>query len=309
MPFKHLDKLLDRFQSKDNNNNNNNNNNNTPPPIPESSKPAPAHPVVASVTTPASYWQADFSPSAPVSTNFKYELGDGGWGNNELENYVAAKENSFHTPSHELVIRAIIASNRPDNKTKYTSARLTSHQRLERKRGYLEATITAPSATGIWPAFWLLPEEPFKWPTDGEVDIFEAWNGETTNHCCLHWGHFNREDANKHRVVETPIKNLSHKHTYGFAWEQPEDGGGGRCVWYIDGKSVMKAQKPAGTRRFEEWRIILNVAVGGDVCNGQTPSDGCYDLIVHELKMCLGPEGRWQRFDRDWVKTKEGHAM
>jgi len=278
-----------------------------PPPVPHhSTRPKST----TSTITPATYWEADFSSSASVSTNFAHETGDGGWGNNELENYTDNSTNSFHSSNDELVLRALVNSKNADNKTRYTSARLTSHQRLEKRRGYVEATITAPSAKGIWPAFWLLPADPFKWPEDGEVDIFEAWNGEAMNHSCLHWGHFNGPDSQKHRVTEHPIHDMRATHSYGFAWEQPEgEGEGGRCVWYIDGKSVMKAQKPAGTRRFEDWRIILNVAIGGDVCQGKIPTDGTYDMIVHELKMCLGPEGRWQRFERDWVKTKEGHAM
>ncbi|TID18001.1 glycoside hydrolase family 16 protein [Venturia nashicola] len=278
-------------------------NTNTPPQIPFSSKPQSD---TSSSSSP--YWKADFSPSCPVSTNFKHEIGDWGWGNNELENYTSDPTNSFHTERHELVLRAIIASNQPDSKSRYTSARLTSHQLLERRRGYIEATVTAPSARGIWPAFWLLPQEPFKWPEDGEVDIMESWNAETMNHACMHWGHFNGQDSQKHRVVESSISNIRAMHVYGFAWEQPECGDGGRCVWYIDGKAVMKAHKPPGTRRFEEWRIILNVAVGGDVCCGVVPSDGCYDLVVHGLKMCDGPGGGgWHRFEKDWHKTREGH--
>jgi beta-glucanase (GH16 family) len=297
---KKLDKFLDRSGLKDR----------TPPSIPFSSKPPP----LPSSSKPANssgrlqpYWQADFSPSVPISTNFKHELGDHGWGNNELENYVDLPKNSFHTSSNQLVIRAIAASNLPTNK--YTSARLTSHQRLARPSGYVVALLSPPSANGIWPAFWILPAEPFQWPNEGEVDIFEAWNGERENHCCLHWGHYNGEDWNKHRVVATPLSNINKQHTYGFAWEQPVQGEGGRCVWYIDGKPVMKAERPHGTRRFEEWRIILNVAIGGNVCKGQVPSDGCYDLVVHDLKMCEAPEGGWSQFERDWQKANEGHAL
>jgi beta-glucanase (GH16 family) len=303
MNFKHsFDKLLDRLDLKDK----------IPPSIPFSSKPPPiptsSKPIDSTSSTPLrAYWQADFSPSAPITTNFQHELGDGGWGNQELENYVAAPENSFHTPSNQLVIRAITASRRPENK--YTSARLTSHQRLSRRSGYLVASLTAPCAKGIWPAFWILPAEPFRWPEDGEVDIFEAWNNERENHSCMHWGHYDGEDWNKHRVVETPLPHPNKQHTYGFAWDQPEQGEGGRCVWYIDGKAVMKAGRPPGIRRFEDWRIILNVAMGGTVCKGQVPSDGCYDLVVHELKMCEEPEGGWPQFERDWLDTRDGHAM
>lgn len=305
MPFKDsLGKLMNKLDNKlDQLGTSHNTFTDSPPQIPFSSKPQPD----SSSNSP--YWKADFSPAVPVSKNFKHETGDGGWGNNELENYTSEPTNSFHTERHELVLRAVIASNQPDNKSRYTSARLTSHQLLDKRQGYIEATVTAPSARGIWPAFWLLPQEPFRWPEDGEIDIMESWNAETMNHACMHWGHFNGEDSQKHRVVETSISNIRATHVYGFAWEQPEAGDGGRCVWYIDGKAVMKASKPPGTRRFEEWRIILNIAVGGNVCSGVLPNDGCYDFVIHELKMCDGPRGSWQQFENDWRKTKEGHAM
>ncbi|KAF2418039.1 concanavalin A-like lectin/glucanase [Tothia fuscella] len=301
MSFKNkFDKFLDRLEIKDK----------IPPSIPFLSKP-PSVPSASKPTSshssPQPYWQANFSPDVPVNTNFQHELGDNGWGNNELENYVDSPQNSFHTPSNQLIIRAIAASDLPNNK--YTSARLTSHQRLAKCSGYVVASLTPPSANGIWPAFWSLPAEPFQWPNEGEVDIFEAWNGERVNHCCMHWGHHNGEDWNKHRVVDLPLSNIHKQHTYGFAWQQPEHGEGGRCIWYIDGKAVMKAEKPAGMRRFEEWRVILNVAVGGNVCGGKVPSDGSYDLVVHDLRMTESPEGGWSQFERDWSKANEGHAQ
>lgn len=280
----------------------------TAPPIPYSSKPQANSPSQPPSIPPKPYWHPRFDPSIAVNQYFQHELGDHGWGNNELENYVSSPSNSFHTSSNALVIRAIIASAR--DRDKYTSARLLSHQRLSRRCGYLEARITAPSASGIWPAFWLLPEEPFSWPTDGEVDIMEAWNGERKNHSCLHWGQHNGEDWDKHRVVVTPLQDLDHPagHVYGFAWDQPQyrSREGGRMVWYIDGRPVMKAWKPKGTRRFEEWRILLNVAVGGNVCNGRVPADGCYDLVVHDIGLYEEPHGGWQRFEHDFKHTNEG---
>ena len=71
----------------------------------------------------------------------------------------------------------------------------------------------------------------------------------------------------------------------------------------------MKSSKPGGTRRFEDFRIILNVAIGGDVCNGNLPRDGTYEMKVHELKMCESIEGGWDKFEEDWRRTREGRPM
>lgn len=279
---------------------------NNPPPIPTYSKPGSN----GSGTYMTPYFQPKLDPSVPVSQNFRYELGSHGWGNNELQNYVDLPANSFHTPSGKLVIRAIANSGAPDGQ-KYTSARLTSHQTLSRNRGSLTVRLTAPCASGVWPAFWLLPADPFSWPTDGEVDIFESWNGDRINHSCLHWGHFNGEDYWKHRVRENSIPDMDRPdgHVFNFVWDQPDNGHGGRLIWFIDGQPAMRAEIPAGTRRLADFRIIANVALGGNVCNGLIPRDGSYDLVVHDLKFDEQPVGGWEGFNRAWAAAQDGHTM
>jgi beta-glucanase (GH16 family) len=106
------------------------------------------------------YWEAKWD----LINGWRHETGASGWGNAELQDYTNDQRNS-HVDGTTLIMKAIVEPGR------ITSARLTSHKTLERDRGYLSARITAPSAEGVWPAFWMLPKEPFSWPTDGEVDI------------------------------------------------------------------------------------------------------------------------------------------
>ncbi|KAF2149456.1 glycoside hydrolase family 16 protein [Myriangium duriaei CBS 260.36] len=281
------------------------------------------------------YWQP--SLSSPIDTSFRHELGAHGWGNAEAQNYTSSPANSFLSPAG-IHVHAIAASSHPDPSQRYTSARLTSHQLLSRDRGVLSARITAPIARGVWPAFWLLPADPFSWPGDGEVDIFEAWDGSAMNHSCLHWGYFNGEDWDKHRVIETDLgsrilgrgverdgvktqvggmrwqEKLGGREGMGtgagvsfeFAWDDRE-GKEGRFVWYIDGRAVMKARKPAGTRRMREWRILINIAMGGNVCKGRLPEDGVYEMVVRDLTMSEGRDGGWEGFESDFREAKEGH--
>lgn len=275
------------------------------PPIPFLSKPSSSHhgpppvPARQGQQAPPPYWQPRFLPDVPVAQNFRHELGAHGWGNNELQDYRADHENSFHTPDGKLVVRCVASGGR------VTSARLTSHQLLARRRGCLSAVLQAPSAVGVWPAFWLLPADPFAWPGDGEVDVLESWNAEQTNHSCLHWGHHDAANWDKHRVRQTPMDPAA-VHAFALAWDQPERGDGGRLVWYIDGRAVMKAERPAGTRRMEDWRVLLNVAAGGNVCQGRVPVDGRYDLVIHEIRMCDAPDGGWEAFENDWRCAEQG---
>ncbi|PSK33503.1 hypothetical protein B9Z65_7390 [Elsinoe australis] len=262
------------------------------------------------------YWHPSLTPSTPINEHFRHEIGSHGWGNNEAQTYCDAPRNSFFSPSPSTnAVHVVAIADHTSQGDKFTSARLTSHQTLSRRRGVLSARITAPVAKGVWPAFWLLPKDPFSWPQDGEVDIFEAWDGSTQNHSCLHWGHFNGEDWDKHRVMETELGqritgNSGHDGegvVFDFAWDESEDGKEGKLVWYIDGKPVMKAAKPKGTRSLKDYRILINVAMGGNVCKGNLPADGHYEMVVRDLAMWEEPIGGWGKFEKDWKETKEGH--
>lgn len=72
----------------------------------------------------------------------------------------------------------------------------------------------------------------------------------------------------------------------------------------------MKGNIPAGTRRMEDYRILLNIAMGGNVCQGKLPADGYYDMVVSEMMMCESPPCRWgDGFERDWAGAREGKTM
>lgn len=230
------------------------------------------------------------------------------------------------TPDNKLVIRAISRPSHPDAAQKYTSARLVSRPTLSRPSGSLITNISLPCAPGIWPAFWLLPREPFTWPHDGEVDIAETWNGDGINRSCVHWGFFTGEDATKHRSIETAVQGMPTRPVkFEFAWIEAQHAGSGsggekpgRMMFWIDDRAVMKAYIPTGIRAMSDFQIVINIAMGGNVCQGRTPAEGSYDFVVHEIKICEEPqvEGNsggmangWERFERDWRTTPEGRTM
>ncbi|KAI1168954.1 glycoside hydrolase family 16 protein [Nemania serpens] len=289
------------------------------PPIPSHTRPPVSPP--AEGNGPKTYWRPHFNPDIPVSREFDHKQGHGdpwGWGNNELENYTSDGANSFHTHDGKLILRAVSQPRHPDPEARYTSARLVSRATLGRRDGCLTAWLSLPCAEGIWPAFWCLPREPFVWPHEGEIDIAESWNGDCENHSCLHWGFYNAEDARKHLVRGTRIPDMPHRSIrYDFVWQCSGTGvrgdgkseGGGRLMWYIDGRPVMKNLMPSGTRPIEDWTILLNIAMGGNVCQGKTPRDGAYDMVVHNLQMSEAPDGGWARFDHDWQHCVDGAVM
>lgn len=111
----------------------------------------------------------------------------------------------------------------------------------------------------------------------------------------------------------TKIPDMRHRPVrYDLAWEQPGGRAGeGRLVWYIDGRAIMKAHIPQGTRLMRDMTVLLNVAMGGNVCGGQKPADGYYDMCVFDLFAADEPAfGGWGTFEQAWhsPSVPEGHT-
>jgi beta-glucanase (GH16 family) len=119
---------------------------------------------VASSTNPASnppqwqlVWSDEFNGangSSPDPSKWTYDIGGGGWGNQELEYYTNRPVNA-NVQDGNLVITAqpekIIGS---DNLNyNYTSARLKTLGLFSQALGKFEARIKIPYGQGLWPAF------------------------------------------------------------------------------------------------------------------------------------------------------------
>ena len=111
--------------------------------------------------------------AAPDPSKWTYDLGGGGWGNNELEVYTNSRTNSFLDGDGHLVIRATKSGRT------FHSARLKTIGKFAKYRGTFEARIKLDIQRGLWPAWWAIganfPE--VGWPACGEVDMLENYGG------------------------------------------------------------------------------------------------------------------------------------
>src|SRR5260221_14352249 len=85
-------------------------------------------------------WSDEFNGSSIDSTNWTFDTGGGGWGNNEYEFYTNRPENA-RVENGNLVIEAIKERYRNRN---YTSARLKSQGLRSWTYGRIEARIKIP---------------------------------------------------------------------------------------------------------------------------------------------------------------------
>jgi len=227
--------------------------------------------LVAAFTPSAqAQWADEFNGSGAVSSStWTYDVGGGGWGNNQLEYDTARVANAAHDGEGHLVITAQRERfTGTDGVTRdYTSARINTAGRFEQAYGRFEARIQLPVGKGIWPAFWLLGGDIGRvgWPACGEVDIMENVGHEPgANHGSLHGPGYSGA---------TPMTGIFRLpggerltdgfHVFAIEWEPAA------IRWYVDGalyQTRTPSSLPAGTRWVFDhpFFIILNVAVGGN---------------------------------------------
>jgi hypothetical protein len=201
-------------------------------------------------------WSDEFN-SGSLNTNiWNYELGAGGWGNNELQKYTDAVAN-VHLDSGYLHISALNPSS-----GSYTSGRITTMGRKEFKNCMVEIRAMLPEGKGLWPAFWMLGANfsSVGWPSCGEIDIME-YLGHTpsTSYGALHW------NLNGHTYV-TGTYNLSSDkfssgfHVFSLTWTPS------KINWHVDGNIFFSKNRS----EINEFPIelpqffIINLAVGGN---------------------------------------------
>ena len=216
-------------------------------------------------------WHDEFNQpdgSRPDRTKWTYDLGGGGWGNQELESYTDHTENA-HIEKGSLVITA-----RPEHFTgsdgisrEYTSARLKTLGLLSQKYGRFEARIKIPAGQGMWPAFWMMGDdiERVDWPRCGEIDIMENVGREPGVVLgSLHGPERGSLPKDLMQAFALPAEQhfSADFHLYAIEW-QPD-----AIRFYVD-DSLYATFDPrtadGGPWVFDHpFFILLNVAVGGD---------------------------------------------
>ena len=215
-------------------------------------------------------WSDEFDSAQLDPEVWFFESGDGsqygipGWGNNELEWYLPDSAEL----SNGLLI--ITARSESQNGANYTSARINTRDRFAFRYGRVEARIRLPAGQGLWPAFWLLPQDETYggWAASGEIDVMEAVNpaasGGNAVYGTLHYGGAwpaNDSSGSQYQVSTDVTTDF---HDYALEWDETE------MRWYVDGvlyamQNSWYSSSAAFPAPFDQpFYILFNVAVGGN---------------------------------------------
>jgi beta-glucanase (GH16 family) len=223
-----------------------------------------------SVAAARASWTDEFrgargAPSDP--RKWGYDVGGGGWGNDELETYTRSRANAALDGRGHLAIVARSGSHTPGTSGDYTSARLTTREQFTFRYGAVQARIRVPGGRGLWPGFWALgtdlPQQ--GWPRCGEFDVMEVIGSKPfVVHGSVHGpagGELPYSVTHKATASEPLDRSF---HVYGVVW-LPD-----AIQFELDGRpygTVVRADLKAG----EHWVfdkpffLLLNLAVGGQL--------------------------------------------
>lgn len=175
---------------------------------------------------------------------------DGSTSNGELQRYLASNI-TVHGGALDIVAQRDSYST--DTKTyAYTSGVVTTADKFTFRYGYVEARIQMSAGKGIWPAFWMLPEDG---SPVAEIDISEVLcDRPDVLHTALHFVSYG-----KHASVGNTYSGGSFAtgyHVVGVDWEPTS------VTWYMDGKPVFQVSAYDQIPHLDMY-LLLNSAVGG----------------------------------------------
>jgi Glycosyl hydrolases family 16 len=207
-------------------------------------------------------WSDEFSGSSISAANWGFDIGNNGWGNNELQNYTNRTQNA-RIENGMLVIEA-----RRENLggSAFTSARLkTQGKQSFGINTWVEARINAPEGQGVWPAFWMLGESisTIGWPSCGEIDIMEI-QGQNPfrNFGTIHWANASGQHVSFGGIFNASSSLSAGFHTFAISRT------GSSIKWYVDRVQYAEANIANGINSTSEFQapffVILNIAVGGN---------------------------------------------
>lgn len=201
-------------------------------------------------------WADEFDvDGAPNTSKWGYDLGGGGWGNNEPQYYTNRAENVIVQGG----VLKIITKKENYLGSSYTSARLLTKSKFSFKYGKVEFRAKMPLGGGTWPALWMLGNniDTASWPACGEIDVMEhLGNQQNKIYGTLHYpGHSGGTADGSTTIISNAATEF---HLYSVDWRADS------IKFYVDNQLFKTFTNSASMPFNQNFFLIINCAIGGD---------------------------------------------
>jgi beta-glucanase (GH16 family) len=210
------------------------------------------------------FWSQEFDKDgAPDPAVWGYDIGGGGWGNNELEYYTNNPQNVI-VDGGLLKIKAIKESL---SGASYSSARILTKDKFAFTYGKVEARAKLPAGGGTWPAIWMLGSNigSSPWPACGEIDIMEHVGNQLNRiYGTLHYPERFGSNPNGSSTIISDATTAFH--VYKLSWTPVS------IKIYVDDFLFHTVANSDALPFNHDFFLILNVAMGGNFGGAVDPN-------------------------------------
>jgi beta-glucanase (GH16 family) len=222
-------------------------------------------------------WSDEFNiDGIPDPSKWGYDLGAGGWGNSEMENYTNRKENAMVSNG----TLKIIAQKENYSGSSYTSARLLTKDKYSFTFGKVEVKAKLPAGLGTWPAVWMLGNNisSIGWPACGEIDIVEHRGSELNKiFGTLHYT--GRSGGNADGNTKVISNATTEFHIYTLEWTPNS------INISVDNQVYHSVFNSSALPFNRDFFLIMNLAMGGTFAGAIDPAFTSATLEIDYIRV------------------------
>ncbi len=228
-------------------------------------------------------WEEHFdAPGVLDATKWNIvERNNADWGN-----YMSNNPECMKIKDGKLYLRGIVNPDRAKDTAQYLTGGVSTKGKFAFQYGKIEIHAKLESATGAWPAMWMLADQPKygKYPRNGEIDLMEHLNYEDQVYQTIHSYYtleLKKEFPQRYTTVPVNTENFN---TYGMEWYAD------RLVFTVNGKETLTYPKVEGVDP-SQWPfdqpfyLLIDMQLGGSWVGKVDPDDLPVQMIVDWVRV------------------------
>ncbi|MGA0899683.1 MAG: glycoside hydrolase family 16 protein [Luteolibacter sp.] len=212
-------------------------------------------------------WRDEFNGSKIDSTKWSPCKRAG----SDWNNTMTTEPKVFGIGHGQLKLKGIVNRDLSKDKSPFLTGGVTSRGKYSFKYGKIVIRARFDSASGAWPALWLLGEKG-SWPGNGEMDLMEHLNHDQIIYQTVHSAYTKKQPGVTPPASKTPTIKRDEFNTYGIEWDAD------KIVFTVNGEKTLSYPRIAA-KGDDQWPfnqpfyIIMSMQIGGAWVGKADPQD------------------------------------